>query len=630
MADGKDKTTTEQAKDAASGSSHKQKPKEKPPAKEKHSVVLPKIRKKTTATVSRCPEQEHATPSANAQDNSVPEYQSPLSALGPMQQDAMPFWGHGFPPMPFMPMGPPQWSWPEAEEDEILEDDDDDYADPELDNDQDGTSQPRPQTSSGQETSQQTGQLSALLAGHREKYADEQGENVAQELADLVNSVWTNKHAKESVTETLKRHPRPGNLKARKVDVNEEVISSISKGSRAKDMKMRSVQGLIARATVPIVETMSSLIKEDDEVNRQQLVDSAVDCITILSKANAQLNQLRRETLKPTLHPRYQTLCAKPQDDSELLFGSNFGERVKGASQGGKLARRGSSRGRGRFNPYPSPYGQHGYYNGYQGYPQPYGYQAQTRGNSRGRFLGECNNGFHETQNFINVLPDVTNHTKDIETNTLGPPFRGQEDKPQGPRPREPVNADDAEETSNSSVGQYENYSIKLIKSATFQAGKLENCSDKWSTLTSDPHILKIIRGFGIQFSDVPQQAHPQKEFQFSSEETYFLQQEIDRLLTQRVISKSVYNEGDFVSNIFLREKKESGKYRMILNLKKLNHFVDKKTFQNGHIKICHKYGNSRMLVPKPWFPRCLLQCTGCWTTQEIPEISISGCNLQI
>ena len=150
----------------------------------------------------------------------------------------------------------------------------------------------------------------------------------------------------------------------------------------------------------------------------------------------------------------------------------------------------------------------------------------------------------------------MTNHTKDIETNTLGPPFRGQEDQPQRLQPRESVNTDDAEETSNSSVGQYENYSIKLIKTATFQAGKLESCSDKWSTLTPDPHILKIIRGFGIQFSDVPQQAHPQKEFQFSSEETYFLQQEIDRLLTQSHFQISVQWRWFCVQYFSQREKR--------------------------------------------------------------------------
>ena len=37
---------------------------------------------------------------------------------------------------------------------------------------------------------------------------------------------------------------------------------------------------------------------------------------------------------------------------------------------------------------------------------------------------------------------------------------------------------------------------------------------------------------------------------------------------------------GEFVSNIFLREKKDRGKFRMILNLKHLNKFVEKHHFK--------------------------------------------------
>ena len=204
MADNKEsKVMTEQTKDDGSGSNHKQKTKEKTP-KEKQSVVLPQIRKNATATVSRCPMPEHDATSANGQDNPAPEYGSPLAALGPMQQQDAMFCGHGFLPMPFMLMGPPQWPWLETEEEEVFDEEDDKYIDPDSDHDQDDTSQTRPHASTGPDPSQtQIGQLSALLAGHHEKCADEQGEDVTQELADLVNSVWTTKHANESISETL-------------------------------------------------------------------------------------------------------------------------------------------------------------------------------------------------------------------------------------------------------------------------------------------------------------------------------------------------------------------------------------------------------------------------------------------
>jgi hypothetical protein len=40
------------------------------------------------------------------------------------------------------------------------------------------------------------------------------------------------------------------------------------------------------------------------------------------------------------------------------------------------------------------------------------------------------------------------------------------------------------------------------------------------------------------------------------------------------VLEQVEHVQGEFISNIFLRPKKEIGRYRMILNLKELNEFV--------------------------------------------------------
>ena len=49
-----------------------------------------------------------------------------------------------------------------------------------------------------------------------------------------------------------------------------------------------------------------------------------------------------------------------------------------------------------------------------------------------------------------------------------------------------------------------------------------------------------------------------------------FLHQEIEKLLNKQVIREVTHIPGEFVSNIFLREKRDGG-FRIILNLKPLN-----------------------------------------------------------
>jgi len=56
----------------------------------------------------------------------------------------------------------------------------------------------------------------------------------------------------------------------------------------------------------------------------------------------------------------------------------------------------------------------------------------------------------------------------------------------------------------------------------------------------------------------------------FNKQETEIIDAEILKLLDQKVFVKANFEEGQFISPIFLCQKK-NGEYRLILNLKKLN-----------------------------------------------------------
>jgi len=76
-----------------------------------------------------------------------------------------------------------------------------------------------------------------------------------------------------------------------------------------------------------------------------------------------------------------------------------------------------------------------------------------------------------------------------------------------------------------------------------------------------------------MEFKNLPFQYCTPREYCFSVNECKILEQEINKLLVKGVIQKAEHLPHEFISGIFLREKKD-GSYRMILNLKQLNEFI--------------------------------------------------------
>ena len=110
---------------------------------------------------------------------------------------------------------------------------------------------------------------SALLASHMTKYVDEIVKNANAEVAEIAHQIWTAKQEKEAMKDLFKRTRRPANVKIQKVDINEEVLTSIPQSAKARDIRLRSIQGITAKATVPFVDTLTVLIDEDKPIDRQ-------------------------------------------------------------------------------------------------------------------------------------------------------------------------------------------------------------------------------------------------------------------------------------------------------------------------------------------------------------------------
>ena len=114
-------------------------------------------------------------------------------------------------------------------------------------------------------------------------------------------------------------------------------------------------------------------------------------------------------------------------------------------------------------------------------------------------------------------------------------------------------------------------------------AGRIRFFIGKWKELTSDPTILSAVTGYKIKFLTQPVQLFVLRPYLFSSETTDAIDQQVSQFLDKGIIKKSSPVENQFISTIFLRPKKD-GSFRMILNLKELNKFVEYEHFKMDSI----------------------------------------------
>ena len=119
---------------------------------------------------------------------------------------------------------------------------------------------------------------------------------------------------------------------------------------------------------------------------------------------------------------------------------------------------------------------------------------------------------------------------------------------------------------------------------SNFSAGNIKNCRAIWESVISDPWILDTVCGYNIDFLTTPVQDNIPRPINFSLSEKTAIDIEIADLLHKGVICPSSLQDGDYVSNIFVRPKKDFT-HRIILNLKRLNASVEYHHFKMDTLK---------------------------------------------
>ena len=127
---------------------------------------------------------------------------------------------------------------------------------------------------------------------------------------------------------------------------------------------------------------------------------------------------------------------------------------------------------------------------------------------------------------------------------------------------------------SKQEVSAFPDYVPQLLSaihklSHHFIGGHISSRLHEWERITSDQFILDMVTGAKIQFTQEPVQ-YSFHIPRFSLTESELISTEIQSLLHKKVIVVSQPEVGDYVSPVFLVDKKDGGK-RFILNLKRLN-----------------------------------------------------------
>ena len=107
----------------------------------------------------------------------------------------------------------------------------------------------------------------------------------------------------------------------------------------------------------------------------------------------------------------------------------------------------------------------------------------------------------------------------------------------------------------------------------SFQAGNIKKHIKFWRSLTSDTGILGLIAGVTLEFDSLPVQKFVPKPYKFPREKKLKIDEQIVAMLHKGIIERAEHSPGEFISNIFTRDKSDGG-LRVILDLTELNKYI--------------------------------------------------------
>ena len=191
--------------------------------------------------------------------------------------------------------------------------------------------------------------VSDTLTGLEQFY--DVGDNLAidvdGQLSNIVNNLTKTRLSDDKLKEKLGAYVRPGNCEGLTLTrVNPEIWEKLSAATKSRDLKAQKAQNATVQAMVAITAAADNIVgctragETLSETKMASTLTGLVDALALLSYANQDVNQRRREDHRSDLNQAYKSLCNSDTDGSAWLYGDDLANRIKSINETNRVANR--------------------------------------------------------------------------------------------------------------------------------------------------------------------------------------------------------------------------------------------------------------------------------------------------
>ncbi|EDO33597.1 predicted protein [Nematostella vectensis] len=157
--------------------------------------------------------------------------------------------------------------------------------------------------------------------------SDEKGPKIIESVATGANKLHLQRISAEQCKLKIKQHFTPENVKVRLPKCEPSIWDPIPGKTRVYDVQLQSTQAMLLSSIKCQLKVAESL--QTTKANKETIT-TCMDGITLSMTANYELNQRRREAIKPQFRSEFaKALCSSSNPADEFLFGGDTSKRVK-------------------------------------------------------------------------------------------------------------------------------------------------------------------------------------------------------------------------------------------------------------------------------------------------------------
>ena len=213
------------------------------------------------------------------------------------------------------------------------------------------------------------------------------GPGIAENLAKVVDKLLRTRLAEEKLKEKQSLYSRPKNCEAMvPTRVNSEIWQQLQPHTRSQDIRMQKVQNSLLKGLMPLTQLTNTLLQLPDSVpteSRESIVKQALDALTLIAQANGELNQRRREMIKPDLNQQFQQLCNDQVPITSWLFGDELAKTCQDITNTNRVSQKVSRPGSHRPHRQQKYRRHYRYSKNEQGKPRPQSNFPRKQGGNR-------------------------------------------------------------------------------------------------------------------------------------------------------------------------------------------------------------------------------------------------------